>query len=37
MKARDYEITEEVFERNVNVFGYKNKVFSLYVSKKKIE
>ena len=34
MKARDYEIVEERFNINVNVFGYENKVFSLYVSKK---
>ena len=35
MKACDYEIIEERFEINVNVFGYENKVFWLYVSKKK--
>ena len=34
MKARDYEIVEKGFNINVNVFGYENKVFSLYVSKK---
>ena len=34
MKARDYEIIEERFGINVNVFGYENKVFPLYVSKK---
>ena len=34
MKARDYEIVEERFSINVNVFGYENRVFSLYVSKK---
>ena len=34
MKARDYEIVEERFNINVNVFGYENKVFPLYVSKK---
>ena len=33
MKARDYEIVEEIFNINVNVFGYENKVFSLHVSK----
>ena len=33
MKARDYEIIEEKFEINVNVFGYENNVFPLYVSK----
>ena len=31
MKARDYEIVEERFEINVNVFGYENKVSPLYV------
>ena len=34
MKARDYEIVEERFNINVNVFGYQNRVFPLYVSKK---
>ena len=34
MKARDYEIVEERFNINVNVFGYQNKVFLLHVSKK---
>ena len=34
MKARDYELVEERFNINVNVFGYQNKVFPLYVSKK---
>ena len=34
MKARDYEIVEERFNINVNVSGYENKVFQLYVSKK---
>ena len=33
MKPRDYEIVEEIFNINVNVFGYDNKVFSLHVSK----
>ena len=33
MKARDYEIVEERFNINVNVFGYENKGFPLYVSK----
>ena len=33
MKARDYEIIKEKFEINVNVFGYENNVFPLYVSK----
>ena len=34
MKARDYEIIEERFNINVNVFGYENKIFPLYVLKK---
>ena len=33
LKARDYEIVEERININVNVFGYKNKFFPLYVSK----
>ena len=37
MKAQDYEIVEERFEINVNVFGYENKVFPLYISKKSNE
>ena len=37
MKARDYEIIEERFNINVNVFGYENRVFPLYVSKKSNE
>ena len=36
MKARDYEIVEERFNINVNVFGYENKVFPLYVSKNRM-
>ena len=34
MKARYYEIIEEIFNINVNVFGYENRIFPLYVSKK---
>ena len=34
MKARDCEIVEEGFNINVNVFGYQNRVFPLYASKK---
>ena len=34
MKARDYGIVEERFNINVNVFGYQNKVFPLFVLKK---
>ena len=37
MKARDYEIVAERFNINVNVFGYENKVFPLYVFKKSNE
>ena len=37
MKARDYEIIEERFDINVNVFGYVNKVFPLFVSRKSNE
>ena len=33
MKARDYEIIEERFNINGNVFGYENKIFPLYVLK----
>ena len=31
MEACDYEVVEERFDINVNVFGYKNQVFPLYV------
>ena len=34
MKARDYEIIEERFNINVNVFGYENRVLPLNLSKK---
>ena len=34
MKARDYEIVKERFNINANVFGYENRFFPLYVSKK---
>ena len=37
MKARDYEIIEERFNINVNIFGYENRIFPLYVSKKSNE
>ena len=37
MKARNYEIIEERFNINVNVFGYRNRVFPLYISKKSNE
>ena len=34
MKVRDYEMIEERFNIIVNVFGYENKIFPLYVPKK---
>ena len=34
VKACDYEIVEERFVINVNVFEYENIIFPLYVSKK---
>ena len=37
MKAGDYEIIEERFNINMNVFGYENRVFPWYVSKKSNE
>ena len=37
MKSRDYEIVEERFNVNVNVFGYENRFCPLYVSKKSNE
>ena len=37
MKVRDYEIVEERFNINVNIFGYRNKIHPLYVSKKSNE
>ena len=37
MKARDFELVEERFNINVNVFGDENKVFPLYASKKSNE
>ena len=37
MKARNYKAVEERFNINVNVLGYQNKVFPLYVSKKSNE
>ena len=35
MKARDYEIVEERFNINVNVFGYENEFF-LYMLQKNL-
>ena len=37
LKVSNYEIVEERININVNVFGYKNRVFPLYVSKKSNE
>ena len=37
IKASDYEIIEERFNINVNVFGYENRISPLYVSKKSNE
>ena len=34
MDFNDYKLIENRFEMNVNVFGYENKVYPLYVSKK---
>ena len=37
IKVKDYEITEERFSINVNVFRYNDRISPLYVSKKSIE
>ena len=34
LNINDNELTEDRFNMNVNVFGYENKVYPLYVSKK---
>ena len=34
MKTHDYELIENRFNPNVNVFGYENKFYPLYISKK---
>ena len=34
LNISDYELIENRFETNINVFGYENKVYPLYVSKK---
>ena len=34
LNINDYELIEDRFNINVNVFGYKDKVYPLYVSKK---
>ena len=33
MKTHDYELVEEIFEMNVNLFCYENKVYPIYISK----
>ena len=37
LKTRDYEIVEERFNINVNVYSYENRVQPLYASKKSNE
>ena len=34
IKTYDYEVVEERFKMNVNVFCYENKVYPIYISKK---
>ena len=34
LNTSDYELIENRFEMSINVFGYENKVYPLYVSKK---
>ena len=34
LDINDYEKIEDRFQMQVNVFGYENKVYSLYISKK---
>ena len=34
LDINDYEKIEDRFEMQVNVFGYENKAYSLYISKK---
>ena len=34
MKTHDYELVEERFKINVNVFCYENKMYPIYISKK---
>ena len=34
LDINDYEKTEERFQMQVNVFGYENKVYPLYISRK---
>ena len=34
LDINDYELIEDRFEMNVTIFGYENKVYPLYISKK---
>ena len=34
IKTHHHELTENIFEINVNLFGYENKVYPLYISEK---
>ena len=34
LNISDYELIENRFEMNINVFGYENKVYCLYISRK---
>ena len=34
MKTHDYELVEERFEMNVNLFCYENKVYRIHISKR---
>ena len=36
LNINDYEIIEDIFNLNVNNFGYENKVYPLYISKNPI-
>ena len=33
LDINDYEVIGNRYEMNINVFGYENKVYSLYISK----
>ena len=33
LDIKDYELIEDRFNMNVNIFGYENKVYPLYISK----
>ena len=34
MKTHDYELVQEIFEMNVNVFCHENKIYPSYITKK---